>query len=478
MDQSRRHFLRTASLTSAMVGAVAAPSMLNLALSGQAAAQTANDYKALVCIFFFGGNDSFNTVLATDTSSWTQYKRWRDLGNKPISLPGVGAAGGVLPIVPNTAQSGRSFALHPNMSELVSIFNAGRLGIVSNVGPITGPLNLSNFGTGVVPFLPPSLFSHNDQQSYWQAQRSEGASAGWGGRMGDLFKAGNGNNAVFTALSASGSAVWLSGEDVIQYQLARDGGVPLTLRTGTGSREPAFADLAVKIMSRNSSHILESEAARVAKRSLDSAQVLRSAMLPRGSGGIADPTQILNPFRGVLVDNPLAVQLQTVARIIGARTSLGVKRQLFFVSLGGFDTHSDQANQQPYLMTQIDHGMSYFDTVLANVSGQNLRSSVTSFTASDFGRTFTSNGSGTDHGFGGHHFVMGGAVKGKDIHGTFPESGTGHARDYGNGILLPQFSVDQYGATLARWFGNSDADLNTIFPNLSRFSTRNLGFMV
>jgi uncharacterized protein (DUF1501 family) len=477
MSMSRRQFLKTSGYMSAAVGAAATPFALNLSLAGSAAAQSATDYKALVCVFLYGGNDSFNTVLATDTASWAQYKRWRDLGQAPLSLPGVGQAGGVIPIVPRTVQSGRAFALNPKLADVARLFDAGRVAVVSNVGPITGPLDLRDYNTGVSPFLPASLFSHNDQQSIWQSQKPEGASFGWGGRMGDLIASANGDRAVFTALSASGSATWLAGQDIIQYQLSRDGAVPVNALQTANAREQAIAAIMRRIVRRDSAHLLEKEVAKITRRSLDTQDILRASLLPRNGSGVPDPTQLVDPVSGDLVDNPLAVQLQTVARIIGGRNALGVRRQVFFVGMGGFDTHSDQPEQHLYLMQQLNHGMQYFDTQLGNIGGADLRSQVTLFTASDFGRTFTSNGNGTDHGFGAHHLVMGGAVRGQDIYGQFPASGIGHERDYGKGVLLPQFSVDQYAATMARWFGLNDGQLAEVFPNLSRFPTADLGFI-
>jgi uncharacterized protein (DUF1501 family) len=473
---SRREFLKVASVTSSVAGGAAVPWLFNLSLAGSAAAQTASDYKALVCVMLGGGNDSFNTVLATDAASWAEYRKWRDQGKAPISLPGVGAIGGVLPIVPRTAQAGRSFALHPNMGGLASIFSQGRMAVVSNVAPIKGPIDLSNYNTGVAPMLPAALFSHSDQQAVWQAQSASGG-LGWGGRMGDLLSSGNVANTIFTAISTDGASNYLAGQSTIAYAASRDGGVKIDLLSGTSTTEKARADILRRIIARDSTHLLEKETSAVTRRSLSATALLGGAVLPRGTGGVVDPGQIASVDGKNQVDNPLAVQLQTVARIIGARSTLGMKRQVFFVTLGVFDTHSDQKPQHDYAMTQVDHALSYFDAALASLQGQDVRNQVTLFTASDFGRTFTSNGTGTDHGFGAHHMVMGGAVRGKDIYGSFPQSGTGHERDMGKGILIPQYSVDQYGATLARWFGVSDSQLGEVFPYLSRFSQTNLGFM-
>jgi uncharacterized protein (DUF1501 family) len=479
---SRRAFLNAASVSTLACGA-AGSMALNLALCGKAAAQTTTPYKALVMIWLGGGNDSFNTLLATDPSSWTEYQRWRNTGARPIALPAAGAAGGVLPIVPYTLQAGRSFALHPNLAGARGLFDAGKLAIISNVGPITGPVDPSNYTTGVLPFLPPALYSHNDQTSVWQSQSPEGASSGWGGRMGDLLLSGNGANAVFTTIAADGGSTWLSGANVIQYRASRDGGVQIgLLQPSANAQEQALAAIAKRIIERGSSHILETEVAAISRRSISAEQTIRASLLPRGTaaGAVPDSLALVNPA-GITEDNPLAVQLQTVARIIGARTTLGINKQVFMVSLNEFDHHTDQFADHNYRMRQLDQALSYFDSILSNLNGVDMRSQVTAFTAAEFGRTFSTNGSGTDHGFGAHHFVYGGAVRGKDIYGAVPPSGVGHGRDFGGkGAILPLNSVDQFGATLGKWFGMSDAQLLNIFPNLSRYnpSARNLGFMI
>ncbi|NEX61667.1 DUF1501 domain-containing protein [Noviherbaspirillum galbum] len=478
INASRREFLRAASLMS-VVGASGAPFALNLMTMAAASAQTApqSDYKAIVCLFFSGGNDHANTVLATDPTSWSTYQSVRTTsGADSIALPAPGAAGGVLPIVPTTAQAGREFALHPSLGPLKDLFDAGRAAVIANVGPLIVPATLAQYKAGSVP-LPPKLFSHNDQQSLWQSYKPEGASFGWGGRMGDLLASMN-SNAIFTSVSASGNAVFLSGKTINQYQVSSAGAVPIGGLSGSlfGSTT-AGNPLAAIISGGGNANLFEKDHAAIVKRSIDAQAILATAMLPAGTGGVANPTQYTNPNTGALANNSLATQLQTVARVIGGRAALGVKRQVFFVSIGSFDTHDNQRVNQGDLLARVAHALSYFDTTLSTLGGSDLRPSVTLFTASDFGRTFTSNGDGTDHGWGSHHFVAGGAVKGKDIYGTFPVTALGHAQDVGSGSLLPGISVDQYGGTLARWFGLSDAQIGDVFPNIANFTKRDLGFM-
>ncbi len=471
---ARRDFLRK----TAFIG-TATPFALNLAALGASAnlqAATSNDYKALVCLFMLGGNDSANTVLATDSDSWAQYQAVRVTpGGESIDLPAVGSPNGVLAIDTKTSQAGRSFALHPNLEPLRALYDLERVAILANVGPLIVPTTKEQYKTSAVP-LPPKLFSHNDQQSIWQAYGPEGAAFGWGGRIGDIVASQN-STAYFTAISASGNAVFMTGRNVKQYQVSSAGAVPIAGLDSIFNMPSATCPYR-SIISDDRTNFLEKEHAAVVKRSIDAQALLAGAILPAGIGGVPTPTQYTVPSTGALANNPLAVQLQTVARVIGGRVTLGVKRQVFYVSMGGFDTHDGQKLAHADLMARIAHAINYFDEVMGNLQGVDLRAQVTTFTASDFGRTFTSNGDGTDHGWGGHHFIHGGAVKGKDIYGTFPATSLGHSQDVSSGSLLPQYSVEQYGGTLAKWFGLSAADVVDVFPNIVNFNSRDLGFMV
>ncbi|MRX09900.1 DUF1501 domain-containing protein [Pseudoduganella sp. FT25W] len=460
----------------ALAGTGAMPFTLNLAAMGNAAAQNASDYKALVCLFMTGGNDHFNTVLPTDSGSWNEYQRIRNTGGTgSIALPGVGATGGVLPITPNSPQAGRSFALHPSLGPLKQLFDAGRVGIVANVGTLIQPTTLVQFKAQSVQ-LPPRLFSHNDQQATWQSTQAETtATSGWGGRIADLVASGN-SNATFTCISSAGNALFLAGRTVRQYQISGTSAAPITKLNESLFGMPAGSNPLRQIITAEPTNLFQKEHAAVVARAINSQAALSSGMLAAGSG-VPDPTPYINPNTGVATVNPLAVQLQTVARIIGGRSALGARRQVFYVNLGTFDTHDYQLTTQADMLAKLAHAMAYFDGVMGNLQGANMRNQVTLFTASDFGRTFTSNGDGTDHGWGSHHFIMGGAVKGKDIYGSMPVTGLGHSLDVGSGSLLPTTSVDQYGATLASWFGLSATQIADVFPNIANFSNRNLGFM-
>ncbi|MEO8124330.1 MAG: DUF1501 domain-containing protein, partial [Burkholderiales bacterium] len=415
---SRRAFLRQLGAFSAT--GVVAPLAVNLAGIGSAAAQSASGYKALVCIFMYGGNDAYNTVLATDTESWSHYLAVRDTialrapGTPPLASAGTGSPdrlGGVLAINPARAQ-GRSFALHPVMTGARDLFEAKRLAVVANVGPLLRPTSKAQYQDDKFA-KPPKLFSHNDQASTWQTGSPEGAIAGWGGRAADLLAESN-RKAVFTSISTSGNAVWLSGNTVLQYQVSSRGAIRIGSWGNTlyGSTE-ALTRMQNVMRRARSPHLLEQDHAGVVGRSIDAEASLAAALpgndvAPYGTPGMSgDQDPLLrydNPLSGDKSTNSLAQQLQIVARIIGARGALGAHRQVFFVSMGNFDSHSDQSRTHADNMARLSHGLKYFNDTLGAMGVGN---DVTTFTASDFGRTFTSNGDGTDHGWGAHHFVMG-----------------------------------------------------------------------
>ncbi|WP_293481217.1 DUF1501 domain-containing protein [Phenylobacterium sp.] len=509
----RRRFLRLSGALGSL--GVGAPFALQLAAAGSAAGQSAPDYKALVCIFLFGGNDAHNTVLATDQDSWGRYFDTRNTGTDPIALMPVGAAptpvgqtssvtgrvsdlgspeawGGVLPITPRTAQrvpegtnaASRTFALHPFLAPLQTLFNQGRLAVLANVGTLIQPTTKAQYQARSVA-IPTSLFSHNDQQSTWQALSQEGARTGWGGRMADVVAGMNGQNTLFTAISTAGNAVFLSGQSVVQYQLSTGAQPAVVISGQQGSTlfgsSLGPSNLRSLITDTNVASNFAADYATTVSRSISAASTVNSAFSQSPVTGVATAPAYTNPLTQRVEANTLALQLQTVARMIAASSVLGVRRQVFFVSLGGWDTHDFQNATQPNLLAKVAHAMSYFDTALSNIGGVDRRGQVTTFTASDFGRSFTTNGDGTDHAWGAHHFIMGGAVNGGDMYGQYPTLGADvngfNNPDNVGGALIPTTSVDQYGATLGRWFGVSDSDVDLIFPRVRNFSTRYLGFV-
>jgi uncharacterized protein (DUF1501 family) len=490
LDASRRRFLRTASIVSGSVGTAAAPFALNLASLNTAVAQTA-DYKAIVCLFLYGGNDSSHMVLRTDLTSFNEYTRLRSVAPESIALkaPGTPAdatkglaspdrLGGARAIAPkfsagiagSTENSVFTFALHPSMPEVASLFGASRLAILANAGPLVQPLTRADYVANVLP-RPKALGSHNDQQSTWQALGPEGAKIGWGGHLGDMVASSNGNT-VFTSISVSGNAVFSAGETVFQYQVGNAGATQIGGLSGALFGSSTAAATLKSIVTGSNQHLFANEYGAIVKRSIDAQAAFQTAY---AASTVAAPTPYAQPSTGNNVNNGLASQLQTVARIIGARSGLGAKRQVFFVAMGGFDTHDNQNVNQADLLARISHAIGYFDGALAGLAGGDMRNNVTLFTASDFGRTLTSNGDGTDHGWGGHHFVHGGAVGGGEIYGRFPQF-VQKAADSTDNSYIPGVSVDSIGSTLGKWFGVSDSQLDTVFPNLHNFN-RDLGFL-
>lgn len=455
-NASRREFLRRTSALS--IAASATPWALSLAAMGEAAAQSATDYKALVCIFLNGGNDHANTVVPYDQGTYNAYQSLRS----NIALPRDALQGTVLN--PGSAlPNGRRFALAPTLSPLLPIFNAGALAVALNVGTLVQPTTKAQYNNRAVP-LPPKLFSHNDQQSYWQAAAPEGAVSGWGGRMGDVLASGNGN-ATFTCVSVAGNAVFLSGNKTSQYHVSPSGPVAVAGIKSTLFGSSACSTALSGLMTGVRTQLLEASYAAVSRRAIESNDQLTAAL-----GGSA----MGSAFPG---NNALADQLRMVARMIAARNAVGAKRQVFFVSAGGFDTHEGLGGiggAHAQLLAGVGDAMAAFYKATQDMG---IAKQVTTFTASDFGRTLSSNSSGSDHGWGGMQLVMGDAVRGKSFIGTAPEFANNGADDIGQGRLLPTIAVEQFGATMGQWFGVSASDQLAVMPNLANFSTRDLGFM-
>jgi uncharacterized protein (DUF1501 family) len=426
-NASRRAFLRRSAALSLAAGAT--PWALSLAAMGEAAAATATDYKALVCVFLYGGNDQSNTLVPYDSASYSAYQSLRS----NIALDRGALAGTVLnPATP--LAGGRQYALAPGLAPLLPLFDAGKLSVVLNVGTLVRPTTKAQYTAGSVQ-LPPKLFSHNDQQSYWQASSPEGATSGWGGRLGDLYAAGNGN-ATFTCVSVAGNAVYMSGKSAVQYQVTPNGPVPVA-----GIKSPLFGSAACSqalqaLMTQPRTHLFESEYTRVTSRSISANDQLTAAL----SG--------VNVQTAFPAGNSLGDQLKMVAKMIAARGATGAKRQVFFVSLGGFDTHDSLATAHPALMASVGNALAAFyqATLELGVADQ-----VTTFTGSDFGRTLVSNTDGSDHGWGNMQFVLGGGVLGKSYVGTAPVPANNGPDDVGQGRLLPALAIEQYAATLAGW---------------------------
>lgn len=496
-DLSRREFLLKSTLLSAST--VTAPFAMNLFSMNAALASTyTSDYKALVCIFLAGGNDHSNMVLATDTPSWNGYQAARAQNGSVIALPQAN----LLTLNPITTKvdtvGTRSFALHPAMTHLQNMFNVDRnVAIVANVGPLIRPIADKVVYRANASYRPANLFSHSDQTVQWNSTDTTKKNYGWGGRMADLIKTSN-TTQNFTCLSLSGNNVFLAGETINQYQI-NSNGTPVAI-SGFNNLFGSSGNATQTVTTApTSGNLFETEHAAIVQRAINAQSDLSSVMTATAATGatpVAATMTYLNPNTNTQQANGLATQLQTVARIIAGRNTLGAHRQVFFVTLGGFDTHDGQAPSHASLMARLSHAIDYFyNTALASLpdtaggASTDMRNAVTTFTASDFGRTFTSNGDGTDHGWGSHHFVIGGAasnsVRGGEIYGTFPmtavtstTTGFDNPLDVGSGNLIPQISVDEYAATLAKWFGLTPTEVLQVFPYLNTYGTPDLGFMV
>ena len=473
---NRRHFLKNISATGAVSFAAGAGILSTLGQSTAYAADTSG-YKALVCLFLLGGQDSFDTVLPYDQPSLDRLAEVR----AGLFANYAGQSGGssrdqsrLLALNPNNAASlgARQFALPEALSPLKALFDSGDAAIIGNVGPLVEPLNKTQYDDRSKQ-RPPRLFSHNDQQSTWVSSSTEGETIGWGGKLADAANATSANaNPAFSAISASGQAVFLSGQNTQPYALTSGGPVQVnglhnrgSALLGTGSnneRAEQMLDEHYRAMGSQRANLFERDIASIAERAFSSNDQYRTAL----DGAAELTTEFPNTSIGR--------QLRDIANTVNVKSELGMSRQVFYAATGGFDTHDNQANQLASRHTQYADAIAAFHAATVEMGVQN---DVTLFTASDFGRTLIDNGDGTDHGWGAHHFIVGGGVQGNNIYGEMPIYDLETETDAGKGRLIPTTSVEQYAATLGKWFGLSDSELLAALPALSNFAQRDLGFM-
>jgi uncharacterized protein (DUF1501 family) len=446
--RTRRQFLRDAGCglgTAALLSAFDRFSRLDAAVSSQAAA----DYRALVCIFLFGGNDGNNTVIPYD-----DYAAYGAVRGSALNIPKAS----LLPV--NAPSQKAAFGLHPSLVELQSLYSGGHLAVLANVGTLAAPITRAQYLSGGP--APDSLFSHADQQSLWQAgvpfTNIPQASTGWGGRLADATVSLNTGHFPMV-VSVAGVPLFTTGVSARPL-------VPGSGLSGFSTSAVSKARYAAlrSILQADSSMTLVGAANTITANGIDDVATLNAALAQ------------VPALKTVFPTTSLGGQLLKIAQVIASRDALQMNRQIFFASLGGFDTHTDELNTQQTLLAQVSQAMgAFYDaTVELGVAPQ-----VTSFTLSDFGRTFLpASGGGTDHAWGNHHFVMGGSVKGGDFYGTFPTLALSGPSDASNeGRWLPTTSVDEYGATLAQWYGVAPKDLPAVFPYIGRFATNNLGFL-
>ncbi|MBB5207036.1 DUF1501 domain-containing protein [Chiayiivirga flava] len=479
----RRDFLRRSLCATA--GSAAFGSLLGkLSLANAAMPRTllakGVDYRAMVCIYLYGGNDSFNMVVPRHAGG----------GAPPAGSPyGIyaGTRGSLavpnaqlLALNPTVAPlGGGEFGLHPSMTGTQQMFNAGRAAIVANVGPLVRPVNKASYELPGTP-LPPQLFSHSDQSVLWQTPRADSVTrTGWGGRLADIFASDNGNPALSMNISLDGENVFQAGVSVSPYFMSAGGveDIDFIATETPGCEGEAWSNARRcstfnAMMNREYAHPFERAYAQKVRSTMAATEQVATALL-----AIPVNDAVFRPFWDAfglpwdpdnLAELPyLAAQLLMIARVIRVRAALGMTRQLFFAGIGGFDTHDAQLEQQPGLLRDLSQAVKAFYDVL-DAPAFGLGNSVTTFTASEFGRTLTNNGDGTDHGWGGHHLVFGGGVDGGRIYGRMPDLRPPESNpdDAGWGQIIPTLSADQYAATLATWFGLSGADRSDIFPNL------------
>lgn len=433
------------------------------------AADTSN-YQALVCVFLFGGLDHNEVLIPYDTAS---YRRFRTLRSSLIIEQGESRQRErLLPITmqQNSVLQGRQMAMPPELPALKALFDRGDLAIVGNVGPLLEPVTRQRFERSAAR-LPPRLFSHNDQQSTWQASAPEGAQFGWGGLFADavLATGANQRQPQFTTIASNEVGPFLTGRQVVPYRVGVKGAARVHLLDDyydgfAEERAESLAAIRAQLAAQRFSgeHVLEQDLARAFAAAFDTNEAYDRA---RQAG---------DPLTTEFPQGPLGQQLHAVAETINVREQLFANKQVFFVGLGGFDTHSAQAENLPRLLEEVDGAMAAFYRAMTELE---LQEQVTLFTASDFGRTLAVNGDGTDHGWGGHHLVLGGAVKGGEIYGAMPPTELGHDADCGSGRLIPTMAVEQYAAELGRWFGLSQTELTNALPNLSRFDALKRTFL-
>jgi uncharacterized protein (DUF1501 family) len=486
-DLTRRQFIRRAACaavgTAAMTSAIRDLRFMNAAV----AQSNITDYKALVCIFLQGGNDSNNLILPTIQS---EYNNYASIRTPVLAIP----QSAILPVNSLDAD-GHTYGLHPSCPELQTLFGEGNLAFLFNTGTLVYPLTRSEYLSGSTA-MPPQLFSHADQQTQWQTSiPDQPPLTGWGGRCADLLASIQPNAPISLMVTLAGANIFEVGNIVSQYSVSTSGAISLSLpySPSGGARTNRLPTL-LNILGLPYSNLQSQAYASVAEQTINTSSLLNNAIQSTAGSYWTTPfpTKITPPEGGASFNSYLSPQLQMVARLIAAGSTpsaaggFGMKRQIFFCQIGGYDLHTgqtDYSTNEPSnvllgahsnLLAELSQSMYAFQRAMEQLGlGQN----VTSFTASDFGRTFPSNGEGSDHGWGSHHLILGGAVNGQRTYGTFPVLTVNGPNDTNTGRWIPTTAIDQYFATLATWFGVDSGNLATVFPNLGRFASPNLGFV-
>ncbi len=432
------------------------------------AASSVSGYKALVCLYLNGGNDGFNWLVPTTAAAYATYASSRSV----LALPNDST----LHALNGVASDSNSYALHPSCTNLAALFNAGKAAFVCNVGTLVQPTTVVQAQQGSVP-LPSQLFSHADQTAEWMTSIPQSPTRyGWAGRIADLLVAQGNTPHLSFNYDIGGANYWQEGASTTPYVVSTNGPSTTAQFGNSYYRGGARKNLMQTLLTQaaGDSNLMVAQHAAIWQSAETKYGTLNAALSSAGDLATVFPAPATDGGQ----DWGLSQQLHEVARIIKAQSLLGDARQIFFVQLGGFDTHDGELATQARLLAYVDAYLQVFWTALAEIGQQ---SNVTLFTMSDFGRTLAPNNDGADHGWGNHHLVMGGAVNGGHFYGSMPSLVIGGPNDFGFGRLVPTTATDQYAATLASWFGVSNADLATVFPNLTNFSTApggiNLGFV-
>jgi uncharacterized protein (DUF1501 family) len=465
MDPTRRDFLWKGACA-ALTATGIASSIWDLRAINAAAGQVAGGatgYKALVCIFLFGGNDANNLIIPTDSRYANNYVPSRGV----LAIPAIGQTGGLLQLVPPSPNPAIPYGIHPSCPELSTLFNTGQLAVLCNVGTLLAPLTRTQYLNHSVA-LPPQLFSHNDQQVEWQtAVEDQPPKTGWGGRTADLLYTANTLNNVSMNISLAGNNTFETGNIINEYNVSTNGAISLNI---SGSNPgPAQLQALKDLIAMNHTNLYESAFSSEMNVAITDAQTLNAAIAPTASA-----SYWTTPFSTTSLGN----QMRMIARLMQAAPMLGHNRQIFFASIGGFDLHSGEGNQTGAHATLLADLSRCMNALYKATVQLGIDQSVVQYTASDFCRTFPVNtGQGSDHGWGNHQFILGGPVHGGALYGTYPTLTVGGPDDTSTGRWIPTTAVEQYGATLALWFGVSQSNLTTVFPYLGRFSPQTLGFV-
>ncbi len=486
-DINRREFIRRAAC--AAVGTVAMTSAIrDLRFMNAAVAQSAiSDYKALVCIFLQGGNDSNNLIIPTLQS---QYDNYAAIRTPVLAIP----QSAILPVTTLNGD-GNTFGLHPSCPELQTLFGEGKLAFMFNTGTLVYPLTRSQYLSNSKA-KPPQLFSHADQQTQWQTSiPDQPPLTGWGGRCADLLQSVQPDAPISLMVTLAGANTFEVGSFVSEYSVSTSGAISLSMPSSPSggantNRLPALKN----ILGLPYANLQSQAFASVAEQTINTSTLLNNAIkATTGSYWTTPfPTKITPPQGGAAFSSGLSPQLQMIARLIAAGSTptaqggFGMKRQIFFCQVGGYDLHTGQTGYSTNnpnnvvlgahanLFAELSQCMLAFQRAMEQLG---LSRNVTSFTASDFGRTFPANGDGSDHGWGSHHLILGGAVNGQRTYGNFPTLAVNGPDDTSTGRWIPTTAIDQYFATIASWFGVDPGNIPTVFPNLGRFASPNLGFV-